>query len=225
MTVAQNFNKGEDSDEGNSLFPFYQTITMVEYERLIGKYIKREIDTEEFVGGLRYASCMLEKFPISNELFNVLKILWDAEDNLVADSSLAIPATEDDVTEDQLREIAQNTYFKIKELYFTNKLYEIKYIIIKKLLSKIFWIIFLSCLFTFFCIHAAINFGFLLQSFVFLEGIFQCLNRFVLLCTFFALSGIIGKILIPSSYEMREIKRLFLALILSRPRIEAFENA
>lgn len=206
-------------------FPFHQTITMVEYECLIRKYIRREIDTEEFAGALRYASCMLEKFPINDNPVHVLKDLWEAEDNLVADPSLRVPHFEDDITEEQLREIAEKTYSRIKELYFADKLYERKSAILRQLLTKIIKAFFSVILFLFFLFHAITSFTETIKLIYYAGDILGALNSFILFLAFIVLGGFFAKQIHPKSFEVVEIKRLFFSLILPKPRIEAFENA
>jgi hypothetical protein len=215
----------EKSEESKQPFPFHQTITMVEYERLIRKYIRREIDTEEFAGAIRYAACMLEKFPINDQPVHVLEALWDAEDNLVVNPSLGIPSPEDDVTEDQLREIAEETYFSIKDLYFAGKLYEPKSAILKQLSIKIIKVFFSLILFLFFLYHGVENFTETVHLLYYTGDILSALNSFILFLAFAVLSFFFGKSIYPKSFEVVEIKRLFFALILPKPRIEAFEDA
>lgn len=218
--------KGEKKAEDfKAPLPFDQAVTMIEYECLIGKYIRREIDTEQFTGSFLYASCMFHKFPISEELANVLTALYDAVDNLVADSALGVPPMEDDITEEQLHEVAEKTFFKIKEFYFADKLYERKSAILRQLFIKIMKVFLSLLLFLFFLCHAIVSFTETIYFIYYAGEILRALNSFVLFLAFIVLSGLFSQPIHPKSFEIVEIKRLFFSLILPKPRIEAFENA
>lgn len=214
----------EISEDNDTPLPFHQTITMVEYECLLGKFIRQEIDAEQFAGGFRYACCMLNKFPISDELHAALKPLYDAEDNLVTNPSLCLP-TEDDVNEDQLRDVAEETYFKIRRLYFAGKLYERKSVVLKHLLIKVSKAIFGLSLCLFFFYHSMTSFSETVGLLYYSGDIFGALNSFILFFAFLGLSGLFTKSIHPKSFEIVEIKLLFFALLLPKPTIEAFGDA